>query len=1185
MSSQGQNLWQEALQTLPDEDRSRYELLMGKGAGHKDIITDVLAATEERKEECKRKRWKVKFRGKAIILRDLLDKVAVWIHKFVAVGDNAVQYDPGHAALPWAAVRFILKATVNEVEIFGAILQGVESISKSLARCAIMENLYLYSNFEISNRLRQSLVELYAATLRFLGKALGYYTQNTAARVAKSLILTVGDVESWANPIQEKQRDVDRLITLGEAERARQAGEHLTELRTGQFVHQKSLEETYSALQRLSNGLLDPIFRIDKQVTMIQDELERQKRIDIIKSISTINFAAQHKVANANLLPDSGKWFLRKPQFEEWRDESCSSVLWLHGIPGSGKTKLTSTVISLLKPTSHMAYFYCVRNPAEPERAECDRILASLVRQLACPSPNVPILPPVVSRYEDALDGLMEYDDISWSFEETVQVLIELCDLYPAVFFILDALDEVNPLNRLDLLDALLRVIEESQALVKVFISSRENMDIVARLEDTPNLRIGAKENTEDIAKFVHQQLKAANLLNGRLPAFLKEKIPETLIEDAQGMFRWVDLQIQSLRPLKVAGDIEARLGRLPRTLQDSYFEIFERIQGSGEYAFKLAVFTFQWLLYARQPIAMNDFALLSTVQSTGNNIYTTYEVLDVCQNLVVSNDQGIFRFAHLSVREFLENLATDQAGHDRAFSCFSEAEGNAAIASTCLSYLKTTMESAAPKTDSHLSTTRQMTDNQALREYTANYWPLHVSQSGQLKFQPPLSVEVRSFLIKDKDVAPSFTHWCTLVTEKLRGNALPEIREAAQLPANPIWLAHTYDIIEIRHVAIDDKTRQAKAFVYAASTGNTKVMLALLEQGFDIKGIGIDAMNAAIIGRHGEAILILLDLHVPADPDRLLNATVESHTNVVVPLVKNGLKNFSMAQLERALAIATANGDFESVAAFLEMGVEKDPYAVVRYLKAGTPYAALHLINTGFDIHGKYLLEERTALHWACAKGLLSVVIVLVEKGVGVNIGDVAGNTALHLASWRGRVNVVQYLLEHEADAQLLNRDGQLALHITCLTGHSAVVHQLLPKTLDINLRDREGKTPLDYAKKWNHADIIVMFDVPSSETAPTHATGIVATKEISQGDATNHEEEVRVSPVFTDIPVIAEPPSTLPDNGKNSDTDDGRNLDTDLYGRNIQKRGCNARKASSVSFHAHEDKGSRGCGRLESV
>jgi len=54
-----------------------------------------------------------------------------------------MQYDPGHAALPWAAIRFFLQVTVNDVQIYGTMLQSIELISNLLARCAIMERLYL----------------------------------------------------------------------------------------------------------------------------------------------------------------------------------------------------------------------------------------------------------------------------------------------------------------------------------------------------------------------------------------------------------------------------------------------------------------------------------------------------------------------------------------------------------------------------------------------------------------------------------------------------------------------------------------------------------------------------------------------------------------------------------------------------------------------------------------------------------------------------------------------------------------------------------------------------------------------------------------------------------------------------------------------------------------------------------
>ena len=44
-----------------------------------------------------------------VTLREGFDKITIWIHRFIAIGDNAVQYDPSHAALPWAAFRLVLQ--------------------------------------------------------------------------------------------------------------------------------------------------------------------------------------------------------------------------------------------------------------------------------------------------------------------------------------------------------------------------------------------------------------------------------------------------------------------------------------------------------------------------------------------------------------------------------------------------------------------------------------------------------------------------------------------------------------------------------------------------------------------------------------------------------------------------------------------------------------------------------------------------------------------------------------------------------------------------------------------------------------------------------------------------------------------------------------------------------------------
>jgi len=56
-------------------------------------------------------------------------------------------------------------------------------------------------------------------------------------------------------------------------------------------------------------------------------------------------------------------WFLESEQYAKWK-ASPSSFLWLHGIPGCGKTILSSTVIEDIlqhctnDPGKAAAYFY-----------------------------------------------------------------------------------------------------------------------------------------------------------------------------------------------------------------------------------------------------------------------------------------------------------------------------------------------------------------------------------------------------------------------------------------------------------------------------------------------------------------------------------------------------------------------------------------------------------------------------------------------------------------------------------------------------------------------------------------------------------------------------------------------------------------------------------------------------------
>src|SRR5690606_4502432 len=81
----------------------------------------------------------------------------------------------------------------------------------------------------------------------------------------------------------------------------------------------------------------------------------------------------------------SGSWFLNSKAFHDWKVQR-NSFLWLHGIPGCGKSVLSSTIINELREISSpnpglVLYFYFDFN--DTTKQTLDGMLRSLIKQLS----------------------------------------------------------------------------------------------------------------------------------------------------------------------------------------------------------------------------------------------------------------------------------------------------------------------------------------------------------------------------------------------------------------------------------------------------------------------------------------------------------------------------------------------------------------------------------------------------------------------------------------------------------------------------------------------------------------------------------------------------------------------------------------------------------------------------------
>lgn len=186
-----------------------------------------------------------------------------------------------------------------------------------------------------------------------------------------------------------------------------------------------------------------------------------------------------------------------------------------------------------------IAFFYCSRDAGDSQRADPEHIIRSLLKQVATKTSKDPIAGAVVNAYKmkkveenTASPGPLE-------LEEAKELLLEFLESNPATL-VIDGLDECDPKTRYNLLSALNEIITNAASLVRVFVSSRDDGDIVCQLDDCPNIYIRASDNESDIINFVEHQVSTAikhkRIARGKVSSEMQQSIVATLTEGAQGM-------------------------------------------------------------------------------------------------------------------------------------------------------------------------------------------------------------------------------------------------------------------------------------------------------------------------------------------------------------------------------------------------------------------------------------------------------------------------------------------------------------------------------------------------------------------------------------------------------------------------------------------------------------------------
>ncbi|KAK3377117.1 hypothetical protein B0T24DRAFT_523598 [Lasiosphaeria ovina] len=337
-------------------------------------------------------------------------------------------------------------------------------------------------------------------------------------------------------------------------------------------------------------------------------------------------------------------------------------MLWIHGIPGAGKTVLASFAIEHMKlycegtTNQKYAYYYCHYSNGQDESLPLiSWVVSQVCRQLSWAPSQLKQLhdrgcEPTLSELQYVL--------------ELALVRLE------SLFIVIDAVDESTPRDELVRFIASM-ALDSRFRKVRILVTSRKYWDI-ERFFSGISTSISMKNRyvDADIERHIRSRLNSSFRLQRWRDSF--QEIEDALVGKANGMFRWVDCQLHSIERLGDKTKLVSVLQDLPPDLSETYVRIFDAIPDADRqfvsrvllwvYGDSRAPWSVRRAINAKLLLEAVTFDLYGSVPAGGNGVFDWDYLQDLCGCLItVKNRDPLtdaaacsITLAHYTVWEFL---------------------------------------------------------------------------------------------------------------------------------------------------------------------------------------------------------------------------------------------------------------------------------------------------------------------------------------------------------------------------------------------------------------------------------------------------------------------------------------------------------------------------------------------------
>lgn len=728
--------------------------------------------------------------------------------------------------------------------------------------------------------------------------------------------------------------------------------------------------------------------------------------------------STNHATAREKRQQGTGTWLLRNLAFQNWELGACS-FLWLHGKAGSGKTILSSNAIDSLSELSRngtkIIYYYFDFQTRDKQLLE--GLLRSLIVQLF----------PHNDQTFDILKDLYKSHSLGRttpSLRDLKSTIRELIARSSSVYLFIDALDECE--DGENLLVTLKELRTWNQANLHTFVTSRREPYIESCLNIIATARVPLEESVvdEDILLYIQHKLQHEPKLS-KWSEDLRKKIESTLLEGANGVFRWVECQLNAVSQCLKPGLVQKTLKSLPKTLDDTYTHMLEKIPEDYVEDVRRIL---SCLICSFHPLAIEEIADTVAIVADGetffdldNRLSEPRDVLSICSGLVITAKSTRqtwlgyqhlpieeLRLAHFSVKEYL--VSERKALTKVSKFMLEERYSHETLATLCIRYLMWCHQNKVcedPKFLWQYATTRSK--EVPFAPYAASSWSRHL-RAAQLDNSSPMVRRCLEMLTNSamlRDVIRLHPPWFRLkelrimeqcgYVKSIKGNnaIIPSVD-----PVPPLYYACLLGLDQLVLMLLgtgEDVNCYCPhgTCLAAAVTGNHySIVQSLLEKGAEVNAVVLQ------VGEEDDGCYSRTAIH-----EAVLGALRSRREDIITMLLAKGAdvnigcvppgKELLHLDINTPLQAAVQSSDKRLVQLMIGAGADPDGWA------------------------GGFNTALESAAGDAIRPDAMAIMILLLDAGADPNkTSDPTGiKTPLWMAVRAGHLPAVQLLLDRGAD------------------------------------------------------------------------------------------------------------------------------------------------------------------------